>query len=377
MAKRGLNIYKRKDGRWEGRYIKGRIDNKIKYGYVYAGTFNEVRRVLLNKLSSEAGQTKTEEKHNSRITFNAAAEGWLNALLPELKESSAVKYKNIINCYLKPSFGKLTLEDISTEKIKAFCGELLANGGTKGKGLSPKTVTCILSALKSIFKYAEKNGFLCMPDFDAVCVKQKPKPMKTLSILEQTKLNRYLCDKKSPTNVGILVCLYTGLRIGEVCALRWENIILDEQCIFIKETVQRLQTSDDEKNKTKLVISAPKSSCSLRTVPIPDGLYNILEDLKQSDECFLLSGSKKIVEPRTLQNRFKKVIKNCGIRNYNFHSLRHTFATRCVEKGADLKSLSEILGHASVNITLNRYVHPSMEMKLKNINLLSDLINVK
>lgn len=154
--------------------------------------------------------------------------------------------------------------------------------------------------------------------------------------------------------------------------------MFNERCISIESTAQRLQKFDIEGSRTEVVISEPKSPCSIRKVPIPDNLYYILRELKQGDEDFLLTGNNKdVLEPRTLQNRFKAVIKKCGIDDANFHSLRHTFATRCVEVGVDVKSLSEILGHASVNITLNRYVHPSMELKLKNINMLSDSLAVK
>ena len=142
--------------------------------------------------------------------------------------------------------------------------------------------------------------------------------------------------------------------------------------------MQRLQQLDGGEKKTKVVITTPKSECSIRTIPLPDSISQLLQKNRKGDETFFLTGMReKYVEPRTMENRFKKVLMKAGIDEANFHALRHTFATRCIELGFDIKSLSEILGHASVNITLNRYVHPSIELKQKNMNMLSDLFAVR
>lgn len=376
MSKRGVNIYKRKDGRWEGRYIKCNINGKLKYGYVYAKTYREAKEKLLENVNS-----KQEVKNNiatSKLVFEIAAEKWLDSITSQLKESSIVKYRNILKSYLYPSFGKMEINSITYSDITDFSTKLMDFGGIKKTGLFPKTVTAVLSVLKSILEYTAKNESIIIPDFSNIYIKQCPKPMRILSVSEQSKLIQYLHNNISLSNIGILICIFTGIRIGEVCALKWKNVFFNEHCISIESTAQRLQKFDIEGSRTEVVISEPKSPCSIRKVPIPDNLYYILRELKQGDEDFLLTGNNKdVLEPRTLQNRFKAVIKKCGIDDANFHSLRHTFATRCVEVGVDVKSLSEILGHASVNITLNRYVHPSMELKLKNINMLSDSLAVK
>lgn len=376
MSKRGVNIYKRKDGRWEGRYIKGHNNGKLKYGYVYAKTYREAKEKLLENINS-----KHEAKNNittSKLVFEIAAEKWLNSMTSQLKESSIVKYRNILKSYLYPSFGKTEINSITYSDIADFSTKLIDCGGIKKTGLSPKTVTAVLSVLKSIFEHTAKNESIIIPDFSDIYIKQCPKPMRILSVSEQSKLIQYLHNDISLSNIGILICIFTGIRIGEVCALKWKNVLFSEHCISIESTAQRLQKFDIKGSRTEVIISEPKSPCSIRKVPIPDNLYYILKELKQGDEDFLLTGNNKdVLEPRTLQNRFKAVIKKCGIDDANFHSLRHTFATRCIEVGVDVKSLSEILGHASVNITLNRYVHPSMELKLKNINMLSDSLAVK
>ena len=168
------------------------------------------------------------------------------------------------------------------------------------------------------------------------------------------------------------------MRIGEICALKWEDIYITEQCIRVHRTMQRIQISEKEGDKTKVVIQAPKSDCSNRKIPIPSGILPILISAQKNGKTFLLTGlEERYVEPRNMENYFKSVVKTCQITNVNFHALRHTFATRCVELGFDVKSLSEILGHANVNITLNRYVHPSMDLKQKNMDMLSGLLNTK
>lgn len=376
MPKRGQNIYKRGDGRWEGRYIKERVNNKICYGYVYAKTYKEIKEKLLDAENEIKHQKEIKKTKN--LNFKNIAEEWIETLKPRLKESSFVKYTNILTTHLYPKFDKVTINSITNNDIINFNIELLNFGGTKKKGLSHKTVSDILSVLKSIFIYASRNNDINIPDFDKAYLKQSPKPMRILSVYEQRKLSQYLNKNKSLYGLGILICMYTGIRIGEICALKWEDISLEEHFISIEKTMQRLKTYDSETSKTKVVILKPKSNCSLRKIPIPDNLYQILLEVKQPKDTFLLTGSKdKFLEPRTLQNRFKAIIKNCGIKDANFHSLRHTFATRCVEIGFDVKSLSEILGHANVNITLNRYVHPSMDIKQKNMNMLSDFLAVK
>lgn len=376
MPKRGQNIYKRKDGRWEGRYVKGYKNNKIKYGYIYGKTYKEAKEIL--EKCSNLNHNSVQSKKLKYLYLRVVGEEWLETLKPQLKESSIVKYSNILKTYLYPRFGETSINCITNSDVMDFNIELLNCGGVNNKGLSPKTVSCILSVFKNVFIYVSRFENINIPDFSCISIKQTSKAMRILSISEQHKLNKYLCENKSLCNLGILICMYTGIRIGEVCALKWKNISFTDHFISIENTVQRLQTFDETSAKTKVIISEPKSNYSIRKIPIPGNLYGILKDISQSDEVYLLTGSKnECLEPRTLQNHFKSVIKSCDIENANFHALRHTFATRCIEIGFDVKSLSEILGHASVNITLNRYVHPSMELKQKNMNMISDLFAVK
>ena len=379
MPRTGENIYKRKDGRWEGRYIKNRSpEGKAIYGYLYAQSYRELKEKMfqVNKYT-EIG-TKNNYICQKKIIFKVIAQEWLLAIQPQIKESTNIKYHNLLNSYILPSLGQQPIHTLSHEMIQSFCNSLLLEGGAKGTGLSPKTVSDCLALIRSILQYALDKGNVPLCDAKAVMVKQKSKDMRVLNRYEQDQLCSYLYKHLNDRNVGILICLFTGLRIGEICALKWRDISMEEQTIYVHQTMQRIQIKDGTDKKTKILISSPKSASSIRTIPLPDKLVQILRRYRKSENAYVLTGiDQKYVEPRTMQNHFQRVIKSCSIDAANYHSLRHTFATRCVELGFDIKSLSEILGHASVNITMNRYVHPSMELKRKNMMRLSELIVVK
>ncbi len=372
MSKRGENIYKRKDGRWEGRCVKDHINGKARYCYVYAQTYNEVKRRLREAVNRSHDVCIPQVS----AQFSAVADEWLSAKTAQLKESSIAKYSNLLNNHLLPAFGERSVTSITSADIFQYRNDLLCTAGISDSGLSPKSVASILSVLKLILAYAAHKG-LPVADIGQITVKQPQKPLRVLSIAEQKTLSRYLCNNLTLSNLGILVCLYTGLRVGELCALQWKNISLQEQSIYVRQTIQRVQTRTGD-SKTSVLITKPKSSCSIRSIPISAALLPLLEPIQASEGSFFLTGStSNYIEPRTMQNRFKTVLRACGIEDANFHALRHTFATRCIECGFDVKSLSEILGHASVNITLNRYVHPSMELKRQNMNKLPEFIAVK
>lgn len=379
MPRKGENIYKRKDGRWEGRYIKSRLETgKAQYGYIYAKSYREIKNKLSiaiqsnNKLQSKPIQT------SDLITFREVATEWYELRQPQLKESTSIKYLNLLNSYMLPQLGNKTLDALTHDSIKKFCNELLIAGGKKGSGLSAKTVSDVLSIIRNILKYCIDTGRIPACDARSVTVKQTQKEMRIFSRSEQERLCKYLYTNLNPCNIGILICLFTGIRVGEICALQREDISLSERTIHVHQTMQRIQTPDSMEHKTAIIISTPKSSCSIRTIPLPDELACIISTFIDSSSGYFLTGSKtKYIEPRTMQNHFKQVLKESSVDNANYHALRHTFATRCVELGFDIKSLSEILGHASVNITMNRYVHPSIELKRNHMQRLSSLFAVK
>ncbi|MCM1233328.1 MAG: site-specific integrase [Ruminococcus flavefaciens] len=373
MPKQGKNIYLRKDGRWEGRYIKERVNGKARYGYVFGKSYEEAS----NKLVQATCQS-IDTQNLPSTTFGAISSEWLTVQTPELKASSVARYRNLLNSYILPQFSKRIIQEIQRSEIVVFSRDLLTSGGAHSQGLAPKTVNSVLSVLKNVFTYASIEKSILVADIKDISVKQPLKPMRILSKGEQKALSEYLCSDPTPCHIGILLSLYTGLRIGEVCALRWKDICVEEQYLYIHQTMQRIQVEGDGKKRTEVVILPPKSDCSVRRIPIPDEVLRLLKTVQRQDDAFLLTGLvHSYIEPRCLENRFKAVTQKCGLTGVNYHALRHTFATRCVELGFDIKSLSEILGHASVNITLNRYVHPSMDLKQQNMNLLSGLLTTK
>lgn len=378
MPKTSKNLYKRKDGRWEGRYIKCHsLDGKVQYGSVYGKSYKEAKDKLLaaeleiKEKSLESNSTKKD------ILFSDLINDWFEQSKPFLKESTLVRYQNLIQSYILPQLGDCNISEITNDKISKFSNFLLTMGGKKKTGLSSKTVLDVLSLLRSVQRYAESKDYDIRYVSHGVLIKKTTKPLHVFSIQEQQSLYAYLKANESLSNMGILLCLFTGLRVGELCALKWGDISLLDRTIYVHQTMQRIQTKENGEKKTKILISTPKSNCSIRVIPLPDSLVSELSKIQQRSDAFFLSGnSVDIIEPRTMQNRFKKVLNACGIENANFHTLRHTFATRCIEVGFDVKSLSEILGHANVNITLNRYVHPSMNLKRQNMCKL-DTIMVK
>lgn len=375
MSKKGENIYKRKDGRWEGRYIKSRTESgKIIYGYVYARSYREAKEKQKAKIASYTSQITNKNEH----VFSYIASEWFESIKLHTKTSTQNKYHNMLTNYILPEYGNQPFNTITYEFIEAHCKFLLESGGKKGNGLSTKTVSDVLAIIRNISKFAIRKGIYVANDANAVQIRQDIKPMRVLNKAEQRQLCEYILKRPEACSIGILVCMFTGLRIGEICALRWEDISFSDQSIYIHHTLQRIQMHRGHGVKTEVIVTTPKSSCSIRKIPLPDEILEILVLNKKASSGYVLTNDEyKFIEPRTMQNKFKKILKAAGIENANFHALRHTFATRCVELGFDVKSLSEILGHATVNITMNRYVHPTYEMKKENMKKLSGLLAVK
>ena len=380
VPRRGENIYKRKDGRWEGRYIKGHVRGKAQYGYVYALSYAEVKEKLFHLKVSvrNSGSTCSDSSNeHPESTFNTIASEWMAFMKPQIKESSYVKYSNSLHDYLYPAFTGRQVSSITRSEVSALCANLADAGGNNNIGLSPKTIADTLSILRSIFNYASEEKNLLVANLTGLSVKLPRNTIRVFTVAEQQKLDAYLRENLTPCHLGILLCMYTGLRVGEICALTWKEISPDEPILHVGKTLQRIQKVDGIGKKTKVVISPPKSESSIRSIPLPDDIYCLLQENRRSYEAYLLTGMPdRFMEPRLIQNHFNKILATLEIEHANFHTLRHTFATRCVELGFDLKSLSEILGHSTVNITLNRYVHPSMDLKQKNMNMLSELFTV-
>jgi len=374
MSRTGENIYKRKDGRWEGRYIRERVDGKARYGVVYARSYREVKSKL-----EEAKEQIRKKKLPTAKAGKVADVGnrWLSEAAVSLKESSVNKYEDILHCYILPEFGESELSEITNQQLINFANSLLSGGGARGQGLAPSTVAEVLSAMNGIRVYAMQKNYTVAFSTECVSLKKNQVDIRVFSLEEEGRLLGYLQENLDLPALGIMLCLFTGIRLGELCAMKWDDISIPEKKMFVSKTMQRLRCNAAAEHKTEVRILEPKSMSSIRTIPLPDIMMEFLE-AAYIPGAFLLTGKdNRFVEPRTMQNHFKRIIAACDIENANFHATRHTFATRCIELGFDVKSLSEILGHASVAITMNRYVHPSMALKRENMNRFSGLFTVK
>lgn len=282
---------------------------------------------------------------------------WLEFKKGQIKESSYYNYKFAVEKYLISFFGNKNIRKI--HEFSTFVDELSTN-------LAPKTIRDIFNILKMILNFYEETYNKKLKYKRTILPKIEKKEIEIFTSREKDKLEKYCLEQDTLKTLGVIVCLNTGMRIGELCALKWENIDLKEKCIYIKETVQRVYRGKDE--KSEVVIGLPKTKCSIRTIPINSKLYNILKPLSKKYKkgtYFLLTGTTKCLEPRSYQDTFKKILSKAKVKRRNFHATRHFFASNCIEVGMDIKTLSKILGHANVQITLNTYVHSSKKQMKK------------
>lgn len=298
------------------------------------------------------------------IKFKEVVKMWLLFKKVSIKKSTFYRYQYIVNKYILSYFKDKRLHYFINYDFNVFIDYL-------SKNLSEKTVSDILIVLKGILKYIEKK-YNYNYKIDLISIpKHKYNEIKTLESNEMFRLKNHCLSSLDYKEIGIAICLLTGMRIGEICALKWKNIDLDNKLIYIKQNLQRVYIG---KNKTKIIIDTPKTISSIRSIPISDKLLNVLQQIYKnnnfSKEAFFLTGNKKYIEPRYYQKFFKECLKQCKIKSYNFHVLRHSFATNCVKIGMDVKSISEILGHSDVKITLNRYIHSSIDTQKEYLNKL-------
>lgn len=363
MSRKGENIYKRKDGRWEGRYKKGIIaGGKTVYGSCYGKSYHEVKEKL-NKCKLQALFGNKNTKSTNSRPFTLFCDEWLAIKKNTVKESTMVKYTVALNNHIKPYFGDYSPTMITTEMTAEFADHLMTT-----KKLSAKSAKDTAVILKSVLKYISKHYGVEL--IDVVMPKYTENEIRVLSKEEQRIFVDYLIEDMDNCKFGVLLALMTGLRIGEVCALRVGDISLKDRIVTVRETMQRIKNLNSDGTKTKIVLTAPKSETSSRVVPLTNTAYELCKEKISGvvPNAFLLTGSEtKYIEPRTLQDKIKKYSYACGIEDVHFHVMRHTFATRCVEVGFEIKSLSEVLGHSSPRITLERYVHSSIEFKKQNI----------
>ncbi len=356
MARRGENIYKRKDGRYEGRYLAGYSpDGKAKYRSVYAKSYQEVKEKLLKlKVSKQQFQS------SGKLTVKELFEEWLFFVKLRVKASTYANYRMKANKHILPEFGGLRYENLTAKHLHSFMQKKLDSG------LSAKYVSDIVIVFKTMTKYVSRVHGFKNPIADVILPKPEKKEMQLFTKFQQKQLTHYLLQHQDNTSICILMSLCMGLRVGEVCGLKWADIDFEKSILTVRRTVQRISTE----NGTIISIDMPKTNSSCRCIPIPEFLLKLLENFRNHDDNYILSGSNHPIEPRTMQRRFKSILKKAGLPSIHYHSLRHMFATNCIQMGFDVKTLSEILGHSSVETTLKLYVHSSIERKKECMNLL-------
>lgn len=358
MPRRGENIRKRKDGRWEGRYIESYdINGKAKYKSVYAHTYSEVRTKIL---------THTNEGNRSSINISVASwvTGYLEKQKPKLKLSTIKLYERYINNYIQPFFKNFLLRKLNKDILQTFVNSM--------NSMAPSTVKSIFSFLRETLKSAYKSEYIMDIWVDVELPHKKRHEVAAFTMEEQKLIENSLSVTDNPNDIGIWICLYTGLRIGEVCGLRWKDIDFMSGTMSVNRTMQRM-TID---GKSVLKELAPKSMASQRKIPVPSFLVKTLKQVKQSSSTpYVLCTGDHAMDPRTFQYQYKKMLERAGVKYHNAHTLRHTFSVRALETGFDIKTLSEILGHSDATITLKTYAHSLDEHKRNSMERLGTIRN--
>ena len=369
MAKRGENIRKRKDGRWEARYKKGRkADGSILYGYVYAKKYSDVKQKRDEAICALEQMPDSVKPTDSDCTFNDLFDIWKQEARHKIKNSSFCFYEIMLEHHLRPYFGHWQVNQLTLDIVQKFVNTKIE------ETLSPSYIRSIITLFKSIIKLYEKKTQSSLNLSDL----QVPKiPAKTLEIFtyrEWKCLEKYLKRQIDDFSFGLLLCMYTGMRIGELSGLRWEDYDPVNALFKIRRTAYRIKNNaydtDHSLPKTALCIGSPKTSTSVRDIPLPFCLLDEVQKHRQAPDTFVLTGTTQCMEPRNIQKKYQRLLEQLGLRYLNFHSLRHSFATLSIQNGSDYRTVAELLGHSSVNTTLNIYVHSGIDQKRQCLELL-------
>ena len=304
---------------------------------------------------------------------------WLLEKKDYIKESTYANYSNNIFNHIIPKLGNYYLNELNHKVIQDFLLELSKNGRKDNNGgLAEKTIKDITIIVKGSIKKGINEDKIKHIELTFNYPKDnKENKLYVLTKREQNKITNYVLENINSRNIGLLISLYSGIRIGELCALKWEDIDFKKNCLTINKTIQRVYIKDKDKNISKVIITTPKTKNANREIPINKDFLEILKKIKSDKKHYILTANEKYIEPRTYRKYFNKILDELKIKHFNFHSLRHTFATNCISLGVDYKTVSELLGHANVNITLNLYVHPRYSQKKKCIDLVCKVFQEK
>ncbi|MGG5369672.1 site-specific integrase [Enterococcus sp. AZ196] len=370
MSRRGENIYKRKDRRWEGRYIKSRKKNgQIHYGYVYGRSYKETKeKLLLKKFEFRALQNQKDSQY-----YPGTVQNWTNYCLEKWQETVKVStyttYAYKLNKYILPYIGARRLTEVKRRHIKRLVQQW------HRLHLSNRMIHLLYQLTQRLFLRAfKKERIPRNPCVDIHLPKQEIKKVSPLSLSEQRRLEEVA--KKEKHGEAILLALHLGLRIGEVSALKWENIDFERKLLHVSETYQRLNhSSAKETVQARLALGPAKTKSSNRTIPLTDQMFQLLKEMKEkTSQRFVFQVGQKPIEPRLLTYYFHKIRKKARLVTIHFHQLRHTFATRLLESKGTIASISELLGHRSTQMTLDVYTGTVFEEKYRSLKEMEQFI---
>ena len=299
----------------------------------------------------------------NKKTIREIAEAWKEYKRPYVKQSTMAAYVLILENHVLPEVGDN--DSLHEHDVQAFVLKKIEHG------LSAKSVKDILIVLKMVMKFGVKNEWMNHYEWDIKFpVNSQPKELEVLSVANHKKILDYVQHNFTFMSLGIYISLSTGLRIGEICALKWSDINVADGKITVQRTIERIYMVEGEKKHTQLVINTPKTVNSCREIPISKELLAMVKPMKKvvNADFYVLTNEDKPTEPRTYRNYYNRLMEKLDIPKLKYHGLRHSFATRCIEAGCDYKTVSVLLGHSNISTTLNLYVHPNMEQKKRCIN---------
>ena len=367
LANTGDNIYRRKDKRWEGRFISGRKANgQAKYTYVYGKTRTEAKE----KLEKRKLLATTQPTGSCRMTVKELFSWYLARI--NVKPSTRSRYKFQIENHILPHLGSVSVASLTANQLLGFLHQQRESGRLDGGGLSVKSVRDIGVLIKAALKAAVTEYHFYCDALNIKLPKAKQREIEPFTGTELQIIAKMLTPAANYKDAGIILSANCGARLGEVCAAKVSDIDFVNGTFRIERAVQRIKQGE----KTQLVVQTPKSETSVRTVPLPADALKYLKKAVAGlpQDAYILTGrTDKPMEPRTYQYYFESVLRRCGVRKRCYHTLRHAYATRCIEKGIDIKSVSEMLGHSDITTTLRLYVHPSMDSKKQAVQKISFL----
>ncbi|ALS36546.1 integrase [Enterococcus rotai] len=367
MVRKGENIYKRKDGRWEGRYIKQRTpEKKIIYGSIYGKQYSEVKEKLTFVKARYLTSNCSVASYNE--TFEEFIGNWMMTTMRyTVKPTTYSNYTRLIKRHILPKLGDIKVQKLTQDTIQEFVYHLAEQNFASG------TIKNIFNILKKTLNSAVKQRYLLQNPCDNIVLpKTTTKKINALTLEEQRKIEMLALTEKKCSPV--FLALYSGMRIGEISGLKWEDIDFDKNLIQVRRTITRITNESTTLTKTIVIAGSPKSDHSARIIPMAENLRNyLLEKQKYSSGPYVICCNGGLTEPRTINYRFKKVVNKLELPDIRFHSLRHTFATRCLEQGVDIASLSQILGHHSIKLTLDTYADSLLENRINAITAIDHL----